>query len=264
MNLAKQRFFVFFRVLLAEKRYGILDYLLFNFGMIAMPVVVIYFLLKFVRVGTDVRADYIIYLYASLFYFCFIFTIPEKVIRWFFLEIQRGTIEVIYKTQLGIKGTIQYFILIFSLVFFLFQAPLYIIFLKYIFDFTMGGFFTFPAFIFIALNILLIYAVALLGVSSLLFFDINPLNAQMRRVLYIITGVYCPVTVFPFSLKIISFALPFTHGLILFRKIFISGEIINFVDFIPFILFSGGLCILGHFLFNKTILFIQQKRSFLN
>jgi len=265
IGMIKQRLLGFATLLMAQNKVGILQYVFNNFRRIVFPVVTVYFLLQLFPLKNSTHTNYFIYLYIGLFYLVFVISTAQKVIQWFTLENQRGTIEAISITQVGIEGVIRYLLAFYLFFFFLFEAPAYAIILKYFFGFNLWRHLSFSLFALVVLNVVLIYALTLLGVSMFLFFNIGTFNAGAQRSLFnLIAGAYCPISIFPVALQVVSLALPFTHGLILFRKIITDKTAVGPMDFMPLALFSCGLLILGHFSLKYIIIYIQRKRCFLN
>jgi hypothetical protein len=263
--MIKQKISILLTLLMSGNKSGILQYIANNFKRVIFPVVTVFFLLQIFPLNTNLRTNYFVYLYIGLFYLVFVLSTSRKVIQWFSLECQRGTIESIQMTQIGIEGVVRYLFLIYLSIFFILEAPIYIAIMKYFFNFNLCRYFGFSLLFYTGLNILLIYSLILIGVSVILLFNTNAFNAETHRSIFnLIAGAYCPISVFPATLQVFSLALPFTHGLILFRKIIADKMGVSVMDFIPFTLFTAALLVLGHYALKRTIVLMQREQCFLN
>ena len=110
--------------------------------------------------------------------------------------------------------------------------------------------------------LLLSFGLAQLSVALTLFFDASLMDLSLRKYTFnILSGVFCPVTMFPWWLQPVSYAIPFTHGLILLRRVLDGETGIPLVDFAPLAAFSAGLVIGGHLALEAVLLHIRRRRS---
>ena len=239
----------------------ILRYLWSNLRNILMPVFLAYFIIQFFPTATNHPTEYLRFVYTGIFYIVLTNTIPEKLSRWFYLEQQRGTLETIAMTKLGIMGIIRYSFLLYLIIFLFIEAPIFIVIAKAIFGIQLSYYMNGIFYIFVLFNILLSFGISLLSIAFILLFNKHAFFASSRNYIYnLFSGVYCSVAIFPLFIKLFSYALPFTYGIIILRNI-VRNEKGIYLYLGIFILYAIVIVIIGHFFIKKILIYIMKKRS---
>lgn len=244
------------------KNQGILKWLYANLKSALLPVVLVYFIVRFFLQSKSYPTEYLQYVYVGISYLVLTHTIPEKISNWFYIEQQRGTLEIIAITRLGVMGLIRFSFLIYLLMFLLIEAPIFVIIAKVILGINLSLYVNGIFLLFVLFNILLSFGLSLISISYILFFRKEAIFAKSRNYIYnLFSGAYCSINSFPLFMKVAAYVLPFTHGIIILRNMVTRKENV-FLFLGIFAVYAIVTVVLGHFFMKKTLVYIMKKRSF--
>ncbi len=261
VNPYSQRLAAILSFLVADRN-GLLRFLWVNVKNAIFPLATIYFILQFLSMRGSDRSEYLLFVYLGVFYVLFSISPAERVAHWFRAEQLRGTLETVALTRLSVAGTLRLLFAAHLLVYLLSEVPLFWAAAYLLWDAKLQMAAAGDLLLLLLLNLLLSFGLAQLSVALTLFFDASLMDLSLRKYTFnILSGVFCPVTMFPWWLQPVSYAIPFTHGLILLRRVLDGETGIPLVDFAPLAAFSAGLVIGGHLALEAVLLHIRRRRS---
>ena len=251
-----------FILLLAESK-GIFLYVWQNLQGLMFPVFTMFFILDFIPVEEKFRRQHLLYVYMIVVYIIFTTSFPRKIGSWFYSQKQRGTIETIALTRLGILGTVTYLFCLHLMLFFLVELPLFVIIAKYFLGIdVLAHWDTFMG-LFIAINLFLSYGLTVWQVAVYALFDLSVFSISSKRVMFnFLAGAYVPVSCFPWWIKIFSLLLPFTYGAILLDKIVFKIETVTVSDFSFFCAICFLVFVTGLWAFHLIQRYVLVNKSF--
>jgi ABC-2 type transport system permease protein len=250
----------FLKLIIAERR-GLINYIGKSIMQVIIPVIAVYFLLKFIFLQAQDQTKYYKYLFISLLYLNCILSLPGRVVDWLKTEKQRGTLETICISRIGVPGVLTYIFIVYVLIFSIVEMPFYIFIAIRFLPLDFSKCLSLEFIIFLIFNVILSYGLTFVSASIMILYDVSLFSSHFLRAYNFFSGAYFSINILPFFVRIFSYLLPFTYGLILLRKIMSSTKTIFLVDFIPFALFTSVILCFGLFLLEKAMLFKRKNNS---
>ncbi len=261
MDIIRQRLTAFFSFLVAD-RSGLMRYLINNIKNAAFPMITTYVVLSFLALRGVDRAGYMLFVFQGSIYLLFCISPAERVALWYRAEQQRGTMETITLSGLGIAGTLRYMFGLHLLIYLLTEMPFF-----WLATWLAWGMLPPPEaagglLLMAALTVLISYGIAQLLVAMTLLLEASVVDFSLRKFTFnILCGVFCPVTIFPDWLRPVSYALPFTHGIALLRRLLEQEATLSSMDYLPLAAFALGLPVAGKVSMILVERFLRRRRS---
>ena len=228
---------------------------------VIIPVVVVYFLLKFISFQAQEKVNYYKYIFISLLYINYTLSFPGRIVDWLKTEKQRGTLETISMSRIGVPGILTYTFVVYMLIFTIVEMPIYIFIALKFLSLDLSRCISLDFLVFLVFNIILSYGFTFISASILFFCDVSLFSSNFLRVYNFLSGAYFSINILPLFVRIFSYILPFTYGLILLRKLVLSDKAISLMDFVPFVSFVLVVLSVGFLFLEKMVLFKRKNSS---
>lgn len=248
---------------LVADRSGLLRFLYNNVKNAAYPVVTIYLILHFLALRGRDRADYLLFVFVGVFYVLASVSVAERVTQWFHVEQRRGTLDTVCMTRLSLGGTLRYLFAAHLLVYVVTEVPLFWLAARLLWGLDVTAAAGWQLALLGLLTLLVGYGAALVLVALTLVLDAAVTDISLRKfAINILAGVYCPVRLFPAWLRPVSYALPFTHGLELLRRLLEPADPAPaLLDFAPLAAFAVALVAGGQLALVRAGRHVRRRGS---